>query len=168
MILIMGQQHSGGKPPYNPQPRQGSEPQRPSSPPPHLDKLEGWVHNGITADTIDATEKWGKELKERKFSSSQIRNVFGEIRRIEAKSYEIEATAFLLLKPKMAYAVGRAMQKSPQEAEGMKYFKEILDKAHEAVLKGTEDSGKRGERFLRFVQIMEAILAYHKAFGGKD
>jgi CRISPR-associated protein Csm2 len=158
----MGNQQGGNKP------AQGGQPTQHQEKPEHLDLIPGWIHNGITAETVEKAEIWGKKLVDKKFTSSQIRNVFGEIRRIEAKRYKEETTSFLLLKPKMAYAYGRFRQKNERDAEGVGYFKQILDKAHEAVVKDTTNVDLQSERFGRFVQLMEAILAYHKASGGKD
>lgn len=112
-----------------------------------------WVTSQITKDTVDFARDFGKDLKDKNFSNSQIRNVYGELKRIELKGYENEKTSFLLLKPKVAYANSR------QNNTGMNNFKNVFDKAYESI-----DCEKS---FSNFMQIMEAILAYHKSFGGK-
>lgn len=112
-----------------------------------------WLTEGITKDTVEFTKNFGENLKEGRLSTSQIRNIYGELKRIELKGFEKEKTSFLLLKPKMAYANSR------QRSNGLRDFKEVFDKAYENI--NDEKS------FLNFMQIMEATLAYHKSFGGK-
>lgn len=112
-----------------------------------------WIKTGITKETVDFARDFGKDLKNKNFSNSQIRNVYGELKRIELKGYENEKTSFLLLKPKVAYADSR------QRNDGMRNFKRVFDKAYDSI-----DNEKS---FSNFMQIMEAILAYHKSFGGK-
>ncbi len=69
------------------------------------------------------------------------------------KGFNKEQTAFLLLRPKMAYADKR------HENDGLKALKEIFDKAYLEV----NDS----DHFNNLMNFMEATLAYHKSFGGK-
>jgi CRISPR-associated protein Csm2 len=69
--------------------------------------------------------------------------------------FEKEKSSFYLLKPKVAYALGR-----DERNEGLKLFKKIFDECFEYV---TDQKA-----YLNFCNLMEAILAYHKAYGGKD
>ena len=69
--------------------------------------------------------------------------------------FEKEQSSFILLKPKVAYALGR-----DEKNEGLKLFKEIFDLSSADVT--------NQQRFQNFCNLMEAILAYHKAYGGKD
>jgi CRISPR type III-A-associated protein Csm2 len=74
------------------------------------------------------------------------------------KGFKGETTAFLLLKPKMAYAVARDGKR------GLKQLTEVFNKAFELV----DVSGPNGSaHFKNLMDIMEAILAYHKAYGGR-
>ncbi|MFK7905014.1 MAG: type III-A CRISPR-associated protein Csm2 [Chitinophagales bacterium] len=132
---------------------------------------EGWITEGITEDAVDFAEKLGEHLTDssRGFSgrdamtTSQIRNFFGEVKRIQQKDIANEKSAFILLRPKLAYAVARATQRNSRNR--ITVFKEIIDKAHKAVnIEGTEAD----KRFQSFVDFLEAILAYHKAYGGRD
>src|SRR5690625_3087470 len=86
-----------------------------------------WIETGITKETVDFTRSFGKDLKDKKFSNSQIRNIYGELKRIELKGYEKEKTSFLLLKPKVAYATAR------QKNTGMTNFKKVFDKAYDKI-----------------------------------
>jgi len=112
-----------------------------------------WILQGIDKDCIEFTKEFGKFLQEKRLSSSQIRNVYGELKRIQMKGFEKEQTAFLLLRPKMAYADKR------HENDGLRALKKIFDKAYLEV----NDS----DHFNNLMNFMEATLAYHKSFGGK-
>lgn len=118
-----------------------------------------WITTQITEDCIEFTERFGKHLEANKFTTSQIRNVYGEIKRIQMSGFNEHKTDFLLLRPKMAYAAKRA------NSSGASDFEKILKKAHLAVASGTNGDKKRFENFCDFA---EAILAYHKAAGGRD
>lgn len=102
-------------------------------------------------------------------TNSQIRNVFGEAKRIQMKvvdnpdKWQEEKINFKLLKPKLAYAVGRADPKNK-----IKDLRPVLDKAIDAVEDNEVNNNQESvDRLNRFVQFLEAILAYHKAYGGK-
>lgn len=133
---------------------------------------KAWIDNQFTDETIEFADWFGGHLtkgdEKRKLTTSQIRNVFGEIKRIQMRVSENSEklnenkTDFLLLRPKMAYAAARA-GKTDAEHGALK-FKAIMSKAHEAVKLGTENDLKRFQNFCDFI---EAILAYHKAYGGK-
>lgn len=93
--------------------------------------------------------------REGAMSNSQIRNVYGEVKRIQMSGdFDNSKMSFYLLKPKMAYAYGRS-----NNNPGMKVFKGVFDQASNLV-----DNEKT---FLNFCNLMEALLAYHRAFGGK-
>lgn len=115
---------------------------------------EKWITTGINPDCIKFTKEFGKFLAENRLSSSQIRNVYGELKRIQMKGFNKERTSFLLLRPKMAYADKR------NEGAGLRQLKKVFDKAHELV--------ESEDHFNHFMDFMEATLAYHKAFGGKS
>lgn len=121
-----------------------------------------WITDRLTDASITFAEGFGKHLKENGFTTSQIRNVFGEIKRIQMSGFSQREskTDFLLLKPKMAYAAKRATDKD-KYATGASDFEKVMKLAHAAVA----DDATRFENFCDFI---EAILAYHKAAGGKD
>ncbi|HBK29668.1 MAG TPA: type III-A CRISPR-associated protein Csm2, partial [Parabacteroides sp.] len=87
--------------------------------------------------------------------NSKIRSIYGEIKRIQMGEFEKEKSSFFLLKPKVAYALGR-----DEKNQGLKLFKLIFDKCF-----GNVTNQKSYKNFCGFI---EAILAYHKAYGGKD
>lgn len=93
---------------------------------------------------------------------TQIRNIFTEVRKIEAL-WDIrrsEAVQRLnLLRPKLAYAAKRT-----PPVEGLR---DVLDEAIRLVDQSPTDA-ERDKRFKRFMNLFEAILAYHRALGGKN
>lgn len=93
-------------------------------------------------------------------STSQIRNVYGTVKKLEMQR-EFDSKAYrqlLLLKPKLAYARGRAdIKKRPSFMQ----LEHALGTAIDTV------SLQDPETFKRFCHFFEAILAYHKAHGGK-
>ena len=76
-----------------------------------------------------------------------------------------DETEFILLKPKLAYAVGRARSKVKsiklKDELRINDFYHVISKAIDCVKADThEDSEKR---FHNFIKVFEAIVAYHKA-----
>ena len=69
--------------------------------------------------------------------------------------FEIEKASFFLLRPKVAYAFGR-----DEKNKGLKLFKLIFERVYLLV--------KDQKTYNNFCNLIEAILAYHKAYGGKD
>ena len=96
----------------------------------------------------------------RDVSSSQIRNAYGTVKKLEMQSvFDNKAyRELLLLKPKLAYARGRTDAK---KKDNFKKLEDALSAAIDAV------DVKEPETFKRFCNFFEAILAYHKAHGGK-
>ncbi|TAD85879.1 MAG: type III-A CRISPR-associated protein Csm2 [Bacteroidetes bacterium] len=91
-------------------------------------------------------------------TTSQIRIAFGEMRKIQMNGFEL--SNFLMLKPKLAYAVKR------HDKKGLNEFYKIFVWAYDSV--NTNDTTVVGAQFDNFMKIMEALLAYHKFHGGKE
>lgn len=124
------------------------------------------IKNEITSATVEFAEDFGKYLgttdiknsvnqngrsitiKYPKLTTSQLRKFFGEVKRQEMIGYH--KTDFILLKPKLAYAVGRSTDKNSK----IKDFYEVLSEMIDQVSNEKE--------FRRFIKIFEAIVAYHK------
>jgi CRISPR-associated protein Csm2 len=117
-------------------------------------------NSGSYKNAIEFAEQFGKKIAHEELTTNQIRNFFGEVRRIQMKGILQEKTAFLLLRPKLAYAAKRAAK------QGANMFKDIVLKAHEVVMEA-KDNNEFEARFKNFVDFLEAILAYHKVHGGK-
>lgn len=114
-----------------------------------------WIQKGANEEMVSFAEQCGKDLVNGNLTNSKIRSIYGEIKRIQGvKDFERSKSSFYLLKPKVAYAYGRE-----RNNEGLKLFKEVFDKASVLV---TND-----KTYNNFCNLMEAILAYHRAFGGK-
>lgn len=110
------------------------------------------IINGDSKTLVTVAEDLGKRFNSKKLTTSQIRNVFGSVKKIEMKGFN--ANELRLLKPKLAYAAGRTKN------EGVKDLKEVLSSAIDSV-------GDEEEKFDNFCNFFEAILAYHRAAGGK-
>lgn len=117
--------------------------------------LVSWIENGADEALPDYAEFMGKEMADNKLTSSKIRSVYGEIKRIQIGEFAKEKSSFYLLRPKVAYAVGR-----DKENIGLQLFKLVFDKSAKCV--------KDKDTFLHFANFMEAVLAYHRAYVKKN
>ena len=100
---------------------------------------------------VKEAEQQGQQLA-RNLTTSQIRNIYGAVKKMQMKGGELDTHKLLMLKPKLAYAAKR-------HGDGVDTLKDILTQAIDLV-------GKDKEKFSRFVDFFEAILAYHKFYGG--
>ena len=128
--------------------------------------VEPWVATGPQPAFLEKAERLGEKLNQgkddkKKLSTSQIRQVFTRLKAIEAKGYTQQKTDFMMLKPYLAYAAGR--QKS---VDGLQLFKETMTIGIEAVFKAGSIEEEQN-RFVNFCKLFEAVLAYHRACGGK-
>lgn len=127
---------------------------RPSSSPtgmPSPDEVRRAIREGGRA-LVEIAERLGQQLKNGGLTTSQIRNIYGMVKQMEMRGFD--ANEFVLLKPKLAYAAARANERGAQE------LKEVLTWAIDEV-------GADAAKFARFVDFFEAILAYHRAAGGR-
>jgi CRISPR type III-A-associated protein Csm2 len=117
------------------------------------------IKEKITDKTVKFAEEFGTHLgtdvlNDRgktdvaKLTTNQLRKFFGEVKRQQMNGYN--ETDFVLLKPKLAYAVGRTKGKSK-----ITDFYEVMSLAIDQV--------KTEAHFKNFIKIFEAIVAYHKA-----
>lgn len=114
---------------------------------------------------VQKADKLGEELAKNKLSTSQIRSIFGEVRQIQAQWHmdskqqkQIAWRRLVLLKPKMAY-------RAKKSGKVVQDLVAILDPAVDEVLRDP-DREQQSAHFQRFVDFFEAILAYHKYYGG--
>lgn len=126
--------------------------------------------NGINVNDLKLMEEWGKYFATKDqhlqnngrrdtvnpLTTSQIRKFFGEIKRIQADFNNLKSE-IILLDPKIAYAVGRSKK------EG----KNKLEDFYNQVSPLLRDINQDEKKFKNFVNIIESIVAYHKAFGGQ-
>lgn len=144
-----------------------------------------WISEGIDKDCVDYLENMGFYLCDKQkiddrfpgfkaVTTSQLRNVFEEVKRIQiaaegAKTFEEVQTDILLLRPKIAYNAARVLSKTRDSR--IDAFRKFAETALLEVTKPLNDgSGKdlRSDKYKRFCQLMESIIAYHKVYGGKD
>lgn len=114
-----------------------------------------WIQIEADKDLIEYAEKSGSFMAQNGLTNSKIRSIYGEIKRIQMGDFEKEKVSFYLLKPKVAYALGR----DPRN-EGLILFKKIFDHCFPYVT--------NSKTFINFCYLLEAVLAYHKSYGGKD
>jgi len=112
---------------------------------------------------VEEADRFGEELAKNRLTKAQIRNIFGTVRQIEASWQSAEDSGvslrqLLLLKPKLAYQAARSAPVGP--------LRDVLDDAIDTVAEA-KDPEKQLERFERFVDLFEAILAYHTEAGGR-
>jgi CRISPR-associated protein Csm2 len=97
----------------------------------------------------------GPELKQKRLETNQIRKFLDAMNQIKSemasKSFEEMEIEIVLLKPKLAYAAARQ--------DAVKLLNQVISAAIDHV--------KSKEDFERLVQLMESIIAYHKAVEGK-
>ena len=121
------------------------------------------IQNKVTDVTVQFAEKFGKYLAVDDFdaeplTTSQLRKFFGEVKRQQMMGYN--ETEFTMLKPKLAYAVGRAKQNGRKnKAQKIEDFFNVITDAIDKVL----SSPDRAKAFKNVITAFEAIVAYHKA-----
>lgn len=134
---------------------------------PEITKFDAaWITNGIDSNAIAYAERFGKNLAEKGLTNTQIRNIFSEIKVIESIGYKDAKTRFLLLAPKIAYTVKRNAKNNNRNGgeSALDLFQKDFKEAYLAV-KGTEK--EQEDRFARFVDFMEAFLAYHRFYSNE-
>jgi len=147
--------------------------------PSHGNLNKDWITKGIDKNAIQWAEKFGhhladkfvresngskkqKDYKGKKedltvahLTTSQLRKFFGEVRRIQndlrlQKDDKLDVQDIYLLKPRLAYQVGREKDKQAK-------IKDFYDQMSIAI-----DSVDSKTAFFNFIRLMEAIVAYHK------
>lgn len=123
------------------------------------------ITDKVTKETVKFAQEFGSYLgiddcyvdnksgktksAQNKLTTNQLRKFFGEVKRQQMSGYN--QTDFVLLKPKLAYAVGRAKQKDSKIKDFYWVISNAIDKVHDE------------QHFKNFIKIFEAIVAYHKA-----
>ena len=126
-----------------------------------------WVTEGIDHDMVEKTRKLAEDLAKpeevpnrkgkKAMTTGQLRKFFGEIKRIQAAGFSAETVdSVIMLKPKLAYAVGRDDNETK-----IKIFYDVMTQALDAIDYKNTEQGKK--HFNNFIKIFESIVAYHKA-----
>lgn len=117
-----------------------------------------------TRELVEDTEELGKKLA-RDLKTTQIRKFLDAVNRLKAqpdrdKNFTEKIKPELdLLRPKLAYAAAR-QRRGDRDPGPVEPLRKVL----EAAIKKVD----KPEDFTRLVQLIESIIAYHKAEGGKD
>jgi CRISPR-associated protein Csm2 len=129
-----------------------------------------WITNkdGIESDAVDFAEYFGKYLagvdnRREGMTTTQIRNFFGEIRKIQMKTVAKSKGDFAMLKPRMAIAKVRATKDNSNNR--IKDFERSVVLFYDKIEKNTDQTE---QQFQNFADFIEAVVAYHKAYGGKN
>ena len=121
-----------------------------------MSQLEKVLSEGMSDEAINELDTFAKKLSDGKLTTTQLRKFFGALKRVEAN---FDPTLLAMLRPQLAYAVGRSKGKEYYAA--MKSFSEKIDFLLRKM--GEEkDFDKIKSKFLNFVKIVETIVAYHK------
>ena len=101
---------------------------------------------------VDAAKDLGDRLEKNRLKTSQIRKVYGAVKKIQM-SDKFHRNDLVMLKPKLAYAAAR---------------NDAVTVLKDALIQAIDKVGDDPKRFKNFVDFFEATLAYHKAAGGQD
>lgn len=116
-------------------------------------KAKEFADEGGCADLVAKNSRGKHGLK-----TTQLRKFFGAIRDIEMeKDWKHMETSFYLLKPKLANSVGRGL--IPRD------FYDFMKVCMNKVDVGTEE--EKVKNFKRLVELVEAVVAYHKFYDPK-
>ncbi len=116
----------------------------------------------ITQETVKFAERFGTYLADKfdreskPLTTSQLRRFFGEVKRQQLMGYD--PTSFVMLKPKLAYAVGRAKQTNKGFLRVEDFYYVLAD-----AIDKVEQAPDKEKAFKNFITAFEAIVAYHKA-----
>lgn len=120
------------------------------------------IQEKISDVTVSFAKDFGdylaKEEGAEPLTTSQLRKFFGEVKRQQMMGYN--DTEFVMLKPKLAYAVGRVKQNGRRgKTYKIEDFYLVLADAIDKVQSSTD----KPKAFRNFITAFEAIVAYHKA-----
>jgi len=123
-------------------------------------ELRPIIVEGNSKELVKQAKTIGERLATNGLTTSQIRNVFGAVRQIEMRGYDDPAQQrkLLLLKPKLAYIRGKEGNEKKQRA--LQDLENVLSPAIDLV--------ENEQHFHNFFDFFEAILAYHRASGGRE
>lgn len=123
-----------------------------------------WIENGFkTKEDMDQIETFGKYIagkmnkRDKSITTSQIRIAYGEISRLKMRFDDTSLSDLMMLRAKIAYAAAR---------EGGDTYRNL----QKVITKGIDCASASQDinnAFKNLAHLFEAILAYHKAYGGK-
>jgi CRISPR-associated protein Csm2 len=120
----------------------------------YIDSLKSLADYSVR-ELVEHADKFGRLLRQQCLETNQIRKFLDAINQLKAKlvssSFEAIEAEVVLLKPKLAYAATRQNAVEPLQ----RVMSAAIDRTHNE------------KDFERLVQLIESIIAYHKAAGGK-
>jgi len=140
-----------------------------------VEKLVGCVKNlneNNVKDFVENAKNFAKNnLNE--VGKSKMRNFYDEIVRIFGTSenqdkahYNSIFKQLYLIKPKIAYAIGKETKQAKEHLKNFEYlYSKLMDALDESLKKNDEKNiGNIKDVFDNFKKLMEAIIAYHKIY----
>ena len=128
-----------------------------------MDVSKVMINDPSGAELVAFARLTAQTLVKNNLTRSQIRGIFTEVRKIDSMwegPRQGDALRRLnMLKPKLDYQTSRS--------ESVKVLRDVLSAAIDEVNKAADDKD-RSARFHRFMELFEAILAYHRAEGGRN
>ena len=128
-----------------------------------MDVSKIMVNDPSGAELVTFARQTAKTLVGNNLTRSQIRGIFTEVRKIDAlwegPRQDDAMRRLNMLKPKLDYQTSRS--------ESVRVLRDVLSASIDEVNKAA-DVKDRSARFHRFMELFEAILAYHRAEGGKN
>ncbi len=109
------------------------------------------MHRSATNELIDKIKKF-VENNARDITTSQLRNIFGDIKKAELHQLPLK-------RPKLAYIMGRTDNRKKGMFELLNLLDDLLKEIGKADTKENQE-----EKRLGFLAFFEAVLAYHKFF----
>lgn len=103
--------------------------------------------------------KLNKNKEEKELTTAQIRSILDDIQSIDPSNTQNISRELQLLRPKLAYAAGRHQGR-------VKQFQSVVDYAIEIIT--SQDEEKMSQGFENLKAFVEAIVAYHRYYGGKE
>ena len=135
-----------------------------------------WIREGITPEIVAWTQSFGRYLcafgeinpYKKPLTTAQLRRFFGEVKRIDANVVGKKAD-IPMLKPLLAYAVGRDKKKDRNMVVNKTRIEEFEEEVRVAIdaIRLDNDEVLKSD-YKNFVDILEAIVAYHKYYGGQE
>lgn len=114
-------------------------------------KLIVKISEDIGSQTTEIKNEKGKVIK-KGVSASQIRKIYGDLKRRQYQKFDINKIQ--LIRPKLAYTFSRH-----NDLRGMDLLLGSIDFLIDKI--------EFSEHYENLVNLFEAILAYHKKYGGK-
>jgi len=158
----------------NYQDRRGGYDERSSKPPfvpPSNEEIQQIIVRGDVEKLVEWADRTGKALKDQNLAANQIRNVFGTVRQIQMRWPSAPEQSYreaVLLRPKLAYFATREKKAKGRGSDGMETLQKVLEPALLLLSQSGLILEEKHQRFERFVEFFEAIVAYHKKHGGKE